>query len=134
MLVRSHPGSLHGRTDLIAADHYQSNALLWTFIFHYKWPFLACVLPRLSFTGFIFAQPFLVERVLKFMTEPEHVNSTNYAHGLIAAYAIVYFGIAVGSKASSTRNSALAYCHISRSLMQFTNTRPYGSSPWSEAA
>ncbi|KAJ5499877.1 ABC transporter integral membrane type 1 [Penicillium expansum] len=29
------------------------------------------------------------------MTEPEHVNSTNYAYGLIGAYAIVYLGIAI---------------------------------------
>lgn len=53
------------------------------------------VLPRLAFTGFSFAQPFLVERVLHFMTEPEHVNSDNYARGLVAAYAIVYIGLAV---------------------------------------
>ncbi|KAJ5255483.1 hypothetical protein N7497_007030 [Penicillium chrysogenum] len=29
------------------------------------------------------------------MTEPEHVNSANYAYGLIGAYAIVYLGIAI---------------------------------------
>ena len=34
-----------------------------------------------------------MERVLDFMTEPEHVNSTNNAYGLIGAYAIVYIGI-----------------------------------------
>jgi hypothetical protein len=53
------------------------------------------VMPRLAFTGFSFAQPFLVERVLGFMTEPEHVNSKNYARGLVAAYAVVYIGLAV---------------------------------------
>lgn len=31
------------------------------------------------------------------MTEPEHINSANYAYGLIGAYAIVYLGIAVCS-------------------------------------
>lgn len=56
---------------------------------------MAGVLPRLGYTFFCFAQPFLVERVLDFMTEPEHVNSKNYARGLVAAYAIVYIGIAV---------------------------------------
>lgn len=64
---------------------------------HYQWAFLEGVLPRLAFTGFCFAQPFLVERVLNFMNEPEHVNSANYAYGLIGAYAIVYIGIAVWS-------------------------------------
>lgn len=29
------------------------------------------------------------------MTEPENANSDDYAHGLVAAYAIVYFGLAV---------------------------------------
>ncbi|KAJ5183506.1 P-loop containing nucleoside triphosphate hydrolase protein [Penicillium capsulatum] len=89
----ANPQSL--REKWAAADHYRSNALLWTFIAHYKWPFMAGVLPRMAYTGFTFAQPFLVERVLNFMTEPEHVNSTNYAYGLIGAYAIVYVGIAV---------------------------------------
>jgi hypothetical protein len=64
-------------------------------LYHYKWAFLEGVLPRFAYTGFCFAQPFLVGRVLDFMTEPEHVNSTNYAYGLIGAYAIVYIGIAV---------------------------------------
>jgi hypothetical protein len=59
------------------------------------WEIMGGVLPRLVFTGFSFAQPFLVERVLGFMTEPEHINSTNYARGLVAAYALVYVGLAV---------------------------------------
>lgn len=69
--------------------------MLWTFAAHFKWDFLVGVVPRLAFTGFCFAQPFLVERVLDFMTESEHVNSGNYARGLVGAYAIVYFGLAV---------------------------------------
>ncbi|KAJ5361079.1 hypothetical protein N7541_001923 [Penicillium brevicompactum] len=81
------------------ANQYQPNALLWTMISHYKWVFVQGVLPRLAHTGFCFAQPFLVERVLNFMTEPEHVNSTNYARGLVAAYAIVYIGIAISRAA-----------------------------------
>lgn len=62
---------------------------------HFKWQFLAGVLPRLVYVGFNFAQPFLVQRVLDFMTEPEHVNSSNYARGLVVAYGIVYIGLAV---------------------------------------
>ncbi|CAG7924068.1 unnamed protein product [Penicillium olsonii] len=81
------------------ANQYNSNALLWIMISHYKWAFLQGVLPRLLHTGFCFGQPFLVERVLNFMTEPEHVNSTNYARGLVAAYAMVYIGIAISRSA-----------------------------------
>ncbi|KAJ5085777.1 P-loop containing nucleoside triphosphate hydrolase protein [Penicillium argentinense] len=89
----SDPQSLEERWD--KANKYRSNALLWTFALHFKWDYLAGVVPRLAFTGFCFAQPFLVERVLDFMTEPEHVNSDNYARGLVGAYAIVYVGLAV---------------------------------------
>ena len=80
---------------MLAADKYGSNALLWTFISHFKWDYLAGIIPRLANVGFRFAQPFLVERVLDFMNEPEHVNSDNYARGLVAAYGIVYVGLAV---------------------------------------
>ncbi|KAJ5157304.1 P-loop containing nucleoside triphosphate hydrolase protein [Penicillium canariense] len=77
------------------ANKYRPNALLWTLVSHYRWEFLEGVLPRVAFTGFTFAQPFLVQRVLDFMTEPEKINSKNYARGLVAAYAIVYVGIAI---------------------------------------
>ncbi|KAJ5139829.1 P-loop containing nucleoside triphosphate hydrolase protein [Penicillium atrosanguineum] len=77
------------------ADKYRPNSLLWTFASHYKWDYMAGILPRLGYTAFTFTQPFLVSRVLDFMTEPEHVNSDYYARGLIAAYAIVYVGIAI---------------------------------------
>jgi len=80
---------------LLAADKYGSNALLWTFISHFKWDYLAGIIPRLANVVFCFAQPFLVERVLDFMNEPEHANSDNYARGLVAAYGIVYVGLAV---------------------------------------
>ncbi|GLI78089.1 hypothetical protein PoHVEF18_006388 [Penicillium ochrochloron] len=76
------------------ANKYRPNALLWTLFSHYMWDIMEAVLPRLAFLGLSFAQPFLVERVLGFMTEPEHVNSTNYARGLVAAYALVYIGLA----------------------------------------
>ncbi|CAG8925975.1 unnamed protein product [Penicillium salamii] len=100
------------------ANHYSPNALLWTVMSHHKWAFLQGVLPRLLHTGFCFGQPFLVERVLNFMNEPEHVNSTNYARGLVAAYAIVYIGIAVCGLSSIKRHlltdtqiSGAAYQH-----------------------
>ena len=64
-------------------------------ISHYKWAYVAGTLPRLAYTGFAFTQPFLLKRVLDFMEEPEHVTSSNYAYGLVLAYAIVYIGIAV---------------------------------------
>ncbi|OAA71650.1 ABC transporter, transmembrane domain, type 1 [Akanthomyces lecanii RCEF 1005] len=71
-----------------------SHALFWQFLRHYKWQFLAGVLPRLSYSGFLFAQPFLLERVLDFIDEQRVANTDSTAYGLIAAYGVVYIGIA----------------------------------------
>ncbi|OJJ69537.1 hypothetical protein ASPBRDRAFT_198193 [Aspergillus brasiliensis CBS 101740] len=77
------------------ADKYHQNALLWTFALHYKWEIAEGILPRIAYTIFNLAQPFLVERVLNFMKEPEHPHPTMYAGGLLAAYAVVCIGLAV---------------------------------------
>ncbi|KAJ5543476.1 Cyclic peptide transporter [Penicillium sp. DV-2018c] len=55
----------------------------------------AGVIPRLAYTGFSFAQPFLVQRVLDFLSEAERPNSHTEAYFLIAAYGIVYIGLAI---------------------------------------
>lgn len=66
-----------------------------TFLWHYKWAFLAGTLPRLAYTGFSYSQPFLVERVLDFVSEDRAPDSKSTAYGLIGAYAIVYVGLSV---------------------------------------
>ncbi|QLI72089.1 ABC multidrug transporter B [Metarhizium brunneum] len=73
-------------------DASKKNALLWTFLLHYKWDLLAGVVPRLACIGFTFAQPFLLERVLDFTAEPVESSRKEFAYGLIGAYAIVYIG------------------------------------------
>ncbi|KAI1076073.1 ABC multidrug transporter [Whalleya microplaca] len=77
------------------ADKSDDNALLWAFLLHYRWNLLAGVLPRLAYMGFLFAQPFLVETVLDFVAEPNHLEAKSTAYGLVAAYGIVYIGIAI---------------------------------------
>lgn len=65
------------------------------------------------------------------MTEPEHVNSANYAYGLIGAYAIVYLGIAVCSIPCLDGNSTDSDI-IHRSHMLLTSTRHTALLLWSE--
>ncbi|KAK2608934.1 hypothetical protein QQS21_002510 [Conoideocrella luteorostrata] len=77
------------------ADKSSKTALLWVFVCHYRWDLLAGVVPRLAYTGFTFTEPFLVQRVLDFTTEPEGPNSRNFAWGLVGAYAIVHIGKAM---------------------------------------
>lgn len=52
------------------------------------------MLPRLCMTAFTFAQPFLVNTTIKYVSE----KNANVYHGkgLIGAWALVYLGIAVG--------------------------------------
>lgn len=68
------------------------NALLWMLLLHYKWHLLAGIIPRLAYAGFIFTEPFLIERVLVFVAKPDKSDDKFDAYGLIAAYAIVYIG------------------------------------------
>jgi len=58
-------------------------------------PFLAPVLPRLCLGAFSFAQPFLVNRVISFVSEPATTDSRAIAGGLIAATALIYIGLAI---------------------------------------
>lgn len=63
-----------------------------------KWPLLSIVIPRLALIGFMFGQPFLINRAIHFASVPanEQVeNAESIGNGLIAAYVIVYIGIAV---------------------------------------
>lgn len=70
-------------------------SLIWVFIKHYKWSLLSGVIPRLSYTGFIFAQPFLVQTVLDYTEVPFDQRNHDIGYALIGAYALVYIGIAV---------------------------------------
>jgi hypothetical protein len=72
-----------------------SHSLLWVYTVHYRWYLAAAIIPRLALTGFRFAQPFLVKTAVGFVSAPDGSNSANEGYGLIAAYAIVYIGIAV---------------------------------------
>ncbi|EEP79833.1 hypothetical protein UREG_04679 [Uncinocarpus reesii 1704] len=66
-----------------------------------KWPLLSIIIPRLCLIGFMFGQPFLINRAIKFATYPpidgaaSGENADSVGYGLIAAYILVYVGIAV---------------------------------------
>jgi hypothetical protein len=83
------------RSYILEANKSSEHTLFWNFLMHYKWSFLAGVLPRLAYTGFSFSQPFLVQRVLDFTTEPTDVSTKNNAYALVVAYAVVYIGLSV---------------------------------------
>ncbi|KAK8053968.1 ABC multidrug transporter [Apiospora saccharicola] len=55
------------------------------------------VAPRLMLLGFLFCQPFFIERLLTYLSEPEGPNSSNFAYGFIGAAILIYSGIAVST-------------------------------------
>ena len=56
---------------------------------------MAPILPRLCLTGFIYAQPFLVQAVTNFLEQSPQSAPDSWGYGLIGAYFFVYSGIAV---------------------------------------
>lgn len=104
-------------------------SLLKVLLAVYKWPLLAGILPRLCLTGVTYAQPFLVNRVTSFLGQSTTSTSKEIAYGLIAAYGVVYVGIAVsftsnlarGRYDRSSREQYIVYdCDVSSSVL------PYG--------
>jgi ATP-binding cassette subfamily C (CFTR/MRP) protein 1 len=60
------------------------------------WPqFFAAFFPRLLWTAFKFAQPFLINTMIKWVDAGQSLNPKNTGYGLIAAYGLVYIGIAL---------------------------------------
>ncbi|KAK5657870.1 hypothetical protein OQA88_2418 [Cercophora sp. LCS_1] len=60
-----------------------------------RWLVLSAIPPRLAYTGFLFAQPFLIHKATNWLAAPLDTNTYRSGAGLVAAYAIVYIGLGV---------------------------------------
>jgi ATP-binding cassette subfamily C (CFTR/MRP) protein 1 len=65
---------------------------LWQTLHFYM---LVPVFPRILLIALTYCQPLLIKRVLSLQLEPVTESSRNIGYGLIAAYGLVYAGIAV---------------------------------------
>ncbi|KAF7947159.1 uncharacterized protein EAE97_004408 [Botrytis byssoidea] len=63
----------------------------------HRWSILLPVLPRLCYSGFLFAQPFLIERAISYLSQPSDVLEEDIGYGLIGATACIYLGIAISN-------------------------------------
>lgn len=61
----------------------------------FHWSILSPVLPRLCYAGFLFAQPFLIDRATSYLSQPIDALEDDIGYGLIGASASIYLGIAV---------------------------------------
>jgi ATP-binding cassette, subfamily C (CFTR/MRP), member 1 len=57
--------------------------------------FARVIIPRLSLTGFIFAQPLLISRVLRYLEQADASHDKFESYRLVALTAGIYLGIAV---------------------------------------
>jgi ATP-binding cassette subfamily C (CFTR/MRP) protein 1 len=72
-----------------------------------RWSILSPVPPRLCYSGFLFAQPFLINRATAYLSQPSSAFQDDVGYGLIGAAACIYLGIAVSIEASSLLNSKI---------------------------
>lgn len=70
------------------------HALIRSLLRVVRWDYALITIPRLFFSGFTFAQPFLFQRIITGTEEGSF--SQDAAGGLIGATALIYFGLAVG--------------------------------------
>jgi ATP-binding cassette subfamily C (CFTR/MRP) protein 1 len=61
----------------------------------YRLQFAAAFVPRLFWTAFKFAQPFLINTTIDWVDVGHLEASKNNGYGLIAAYGLVYIGLAL---------------------------------------
>ncbi|KAF3939696.1 hypothetical protein ABW19_dt0206417 [Dactylella cylindrospora] len=62
-----------------------------------RFPLILAIIPRFILIGFIFCQPLLLERFLKYLRDPMEKKDVNTGKAMIGAYAVVYVGMAVTS-------------------------------------
>ncbi|KAH8693924.1 ABC transporter [Talaromyces proteolyticus] len=75
----------------------KSHSLVIPLMKTFKWELLAGVIPRLSQTGFTMAQPYLIRSAVILFSDDEISNAHSRGVALIAAFAIVYTGIAIST-------------------------------------
>ncbi|PWY86607.1 P-loop containing nucleoside triphosphate hydrolase protein [Aspergillus sclerotioniger CBS 115572] len=77
------------------ATKEKSNGLLKVLAWEYKLVLLTAAIPRLCFTAFTFAQPFLIDAVIKYLQTDSAKQRRNDGYGLLGAYILVYVGLGI---------------------------------------
>lgn len=79
------------------------NSLFWVAAKCSGRSFTSVIVPRLCFTGFNFSQPFLLQRVLSYLTGDGPSNRPDVGVALIFAYILVYYGYALSGALNQHR-------------------------------
>jgi ATP-binding cassette subfamily C (CFTR/MRP) protein 1 len=85
--------------NLIRAGIAQAkDGILISIMVAYRWSLFRAILPRLFLIGFKYSQPFLIDALISLISKDRTQMSINKGRGLIAAYILVYAGIAVSHR------------------------------------
>lgn len=77
-------------------NQQQPHSLLKIFGDTYKWHIFAAIPPRLVFSALTYTQPFLISRMVDYVSSPASPLDRQIGFGMVGAYGLVYLGIAVG--------------------------------------
>ncbi|GAM37304.1 hypothetical protein TCE0_023r07121 [Talaromyces pinophilus] len=78
-----------------ASNQRGKNAFAKVVVLSFKRPFLGTIIPRICVVALKLAQPFLIQDAIKFITNTTVASSNTTGYGLVAAYGLVYLGIAI---------------------------------------
>lgn len=81
------------------------NGLLLSTIDAYRWSLCRAIIPRLLLVAFKYSQPFLIDSLLKLLSEDRTQSSTRKGRAMIVAYVLVYAGIAVSHQSHVVSSS-----------------------------
>lgn len=83
------------RTRWDQVDKSRPYCLAYATIDTFRGAFSAAIIPRLCYTGFSFAQPFLIHNIVDTIGNETRLSTDGVVGGLIGATALVYLGLAV---------------------------------------
>ena len=76
-------------------DQGKKHALVLATFRSFLWALFGAVPPRIALMGFNYSQPFLFNRMIRFVGQASNPAHAAYGYGLIGATALIYLGIAV---------------------------------------
>ena len=89
----------------------------------FKWELLAPVFPRLVLIAFTMCQPLLLNRFINYLSGTQGSESANIGYGLVAAYGVVYLGLAVSCSIQLNIHMLTRILQISAAFYSHRNYR-----------
>lgn len=84
----------------------------------YSWSIISAIVPRIALIAFTLCQPFLIAATINWIGSDVTTETEKYGQGLVGAYVIVYFGMAV-SKILNIRLMVRPFTHFNRSQRRY---------------